>query len=740
MGYQARNVELSYEFQRLVPEHDPEMQYFQEFLKTFGEDDNVLVIGFKDSSVFRLAQFNQFAQVCDTLAKMQGVNEVLALPRLQYLVKDTIRKEFTVQKVFAKRPASQRELDSTLRFIKTLKIYESQLLNEQTGAMLLAIAVNKSFLNSSKRVDLVANFKRVCERFGKETNIKIHYAGLPFARTILAAKVKDELVFFLWISVAVTAFTVFLFYRSLYPVLVSMALIGITIVWAVGTLGIFGYKITMLNGLMPPILVIVAIPNAVYLITKYQQEYLQSGNQREALKKVVSRIGFVTVIVNLTTAISFFVFIWGDVVILKEFGIATGLNTCFAFVISIIFVPAVFSYLPPPNIRDTKHLEFKPMQRLLETLVVIAQRYRWLTYLLTITSLVVFGYGMTQIRTLAYMVDDIPEKSEIKQDLRFFEANFGGVMPLEIVVDTGKRRGIRKRANLQKIDSLENFLLTLPEVSHPLSYTDFLKTANQTYFNGDTEAYRLPSRREEPFVYSYIKSQGDDNENLLKAFVDSAQQKIRISVKVADMGTLKMDSLITHKIKPKIAEITKGSELKVHITGTSLLFVKGNQYLISSLVSGTWMAILFVALAHGLLFFNLRIIIISLIPNIIPLIITAGLMGFLNVPLKPSTIIIFSIVLGIAVDNTVHFLARYRLGLYDNDYDVITSVMVSIRETGYSMIYTSLVLFAGFIIFMMSEFGGTVSLGWLTSLTLMVALITNLTILPALLVTFDKEK
>ncbi len=744
LGYEVRNVQLNFSPTALVPAHDKEMIFYQRFVKEFGLDENVMAVAMQDSSVYRLDKFKQLVTLCENLSKIKGVTEVIGLPRLQYLHKDTVHKKFIPRKIFTPLPTTQSGLDSALQKVQQVRLYQSQLLNTKNGAMLIAVSLDKEYLYTSKRLALIASYKAICAQFSAESKITLHYSGLPYVRSMVAKKVGSELNFFVWISALITALTVFVFYRSLYPVIVSVGLIAITIIWAVGTLSLLGYKITLLTGLMPPILVIVAIPNAIYLITKYQQEYLKSGNQQDALKKVISKIGFVTVIVNLTTAVSFFVFIWGDVVVLKEFGIATGLNTCFAFVISIIFVPAVFSYLPPPNMKDIQHLEFKFMQRFLESLVRLVERNRQLTYILSISIFLLGLYGMTWIKTLAYIVDDIPEKSEIKQDLRFFERNFKGIIPLEVVIDTGKKRGIRRKGVLEKIDSVERFLVSLPELQEPISYMSLVKTATQAYYMGDANSYRLPTRNEQPLVFNYVTASvpkdGDKEKDLLKSFRDSTEQRVRISMKIADLGTALMDTLIKRKIQPGLDKILAGTGMTAHLTGTSVLFISGNRYLIDSLISGTWMAILLVALAHGLLFFNLRIVIISLVPNIIPLVLTAGIMGFAGIPLKPSTIIIFSIVLGIAVDNTVHFLARYRLGLYETENDIMASVIVSIRETGYSMIYTSIVLFGGFVIFILSDFGGTVALGVLTSLTLMVALITNLTLLPALLVTFDKEK
>ena len=314
------------------------------------------------------------------------------------------------------------------------------------------------------------------------------------------------------------------------------------------------------------------------------------------------------------------------------------------------------------------------------------------------------------------------------------------MMPLEIIVNTHKKRGITSLATLRKIDEFEDFLATQPDISNPLSITTFIKAARQAFYSGNPNRYALPkNNNEKNFILGYLKDQSD-NSGLLNSFVDSTGQMVRISLKIKDIGSNRMDSLVQNVIRPKQQEIFGDSDLTASITGTTLLFIKGNSYLISNLQMSFILAFLIISVIMGILFKNLRMIVLSLIPNVIPLAITAGLMGYLGIPLKPSTAIIFSIAFGISVDYAIHFLAKYRQELFANNFDVRIAIDKSMHETGTSMIYTSVVLFAGFVIFTASEFGGTVSLGFLTSITLFISLFTNLLVLPSLLLTFDSGK
>ncbi len=742
LGYKGLDVRLSYDYSRAIPDDSPSMLFYKDFTKKFGDDANILAVGMADKRVFELKNFNALHDLALELSKIEGVQQVLSVPTVMFLAKNSEAKTFELQKLFLTKPQSQQELDSLLSYYKNLRFFDDQLINQKTGATILAVSLDKNIFNSNAREPLFEKVMAACKAFSNQTSIKIHYAGLPYVRTIMTSKVRREMNVFLIISFAMTVIVVWLFFRSVYPVLVTFALILITTIWSVGTLVLLGYKITLLTGLMPPILVVIAIPNSIYLLNKYQQEYLQTHDKFHSLKTVISKIGFVSVIANLTTAIGFFVFIFGNVTILKEFGIVVGINVCTTFLISIIFVPIALSYLPVPDTKQVKHLDTGLVVRLVNSLEKLILNRTVGIYAGSILISAIGLLGAYQLRVQAYMVDDLPEASGIIQDLRFMEANFKAVMPLELLVDTRKKKGMRDLNRLKRIDTLEQQLAQIKELSAPLSIVSFAKAANQALGNNlNAEAYTMPTKSELATIYGYLKKQKNNpNKDLTKTFVDSSGQFIRITVKVADVGTTAMRNLVDNKITPLLNRFNQHTDsMKVTLTGTSLLFLQSNDYLIDSLKSSTWWALLFIALAHGVLFFNLRIIIISIVPNLVPMLLTAGLMGFFGVPLKPSTAIIFSIVLGITVDNTVHFLARYRLALEEKDGEVIPAVLVSLHETAHSMIYTSIVLFAGFIIFVWSDFGGTRALGALTSLTLFVALVTNLTLLPVLLISFDKK-
>lgn len=755
MGYQARKSEMSFQFAELIPKTHQEMKYFDDFKKTFGADANVMAIGLKDSSIFHFQKFQAYQQLAKELKKIDGINNVLALPTVQHLVKNKRKRIFEFKPLFPDTLKNQEELDKQLVIFEQLKFYEHQLVNVENGATILLISIKAEYVDSQKRQIIVHAIQKLSKEFSNKSQIEIHYAGIPYVRTELSTEVKSELKFFLYASLGITALILFLFFRSFYAVIFPVLVIAVSVVWTSGTLVLFGYKITALTGLIPPIIVVIGIPNCIYLLNKYHQEFAGHGNKIKALSTIIRKIGIVTLITNCTTAIGFFVLISANINVLKEFGMVAGINVFTTFLISIILIPSVFTYLPAPTKRELKHLDLSVLSVVLEGLEKIITHHRKWVYIVSFIIVLISAYGTTLIKADSHMVDDIPKEHYVKKGLTFFEDNFSGVMPLEIVINTKNKKAIRDLKVLTKLEIFQDFLEKQPELSKPVSLLNFIKAAKQAYFNGNPDFYALPTKRDNFRILSYLRKTakqqevGEGANQILQSFTDSTGL-IRISVKTADIGSENIEELISEKIIPfadslfeterPYAAYVSYKDAPYRVTGTTLLFSRGNQYLIDNLKQSLVLAIFLIAVIMGALFRNLRIILISLVPNIIPLLMTGALMGYFGISLKPSTALIFSIAFGISVDDAIHFLAKYRQELIATDFNVQEAVRKSIYETGASMIYTSIVLFAGFIIFTASSFLGTVMLGLLTSTTLLMAMVTNLVVLPSLLLTFQGTK
>ncbi len=738
MGYQSKNILWSFDLANIVPDNDEDMIYFKQFRETFGEDGNMMAFGIKDSAVFDLEVFRKLSEMTTAIESKEGINSVIGIPNLQKLVKDGASGSFVLQDVFEEIPETQEELNAKLEEVASLRFYSGQLLNDENGATLLLITIDKNVLNSKAREILIPEILRESEKFERETGIDIRIAGLPYLRVTNTARAKSELNMFLIMSLVVTGIILFLFFRSFKAVIFPIIIIGIVVVWVLGTLALLKYKITILTGLIPPIIVVIGIPNSVYMLNKYHQEYLNHGDQMKALRRIIRKIGVVTLITNLTTAVGFMVLISTQIKILVEFGIVAGINIMATFIVSIIMIPAVFSLYKPPSQKHLKHLDFKIMDGVLTLIDYIVHRFRPAVFLITIAVVAISAIGLSHIQAVSFMVDDLPEDDVVRKDLRFFEQNFSGIMPLEVIIDTGNKKGVQNLRNLRKIDQLERYLGTLDYISQPVSVVSFAKAARQAFYNQGASFYSLPNNRDLGFIMKYLST--GETEDLSKSFIDSTGQFTRVRMQIADIGSIKLDSLIEDVVRPEIDSIFQKTKMTANLTGTTLIFIKGNKFLIKNLLTSMVIAFCIIAVIMGLLFRNFKMIVISVIPNMIPLLITAGLMGYFGIPLKPSTALVFSIAFGISIDNSIHLLAKYRQELFINKFNVSKAISVSIRETGSSMIYTAIILFFGFIIFTFSEFGGTIALGKLTAITLFVAMLTNVVLLPALIMQFDSGK
>lgn len=737
MGYMATNVKLSYEMAKMLPATDTTSIIYEDFKKEFGEDGSVFFIGFQDTNLFEIEKFNDWYDLNYKLKEIEGVKEIVSLSRIYQLVKDDSARQFSFLPIFNNKPASQKELDSLEKIIFSLPFYKGLLYNPDSEVSLMMITLDKDILNTKNRVGLIYNIKELIANFGEKHDLKIHYSGLPYIRTITSKMVEDELLFFVYMAIIIASVILFIFFRSFKAVFFTIVIVVISVIWVLGTISIFNYKITMLTGILPPLLIVIVVENCIFLLNKYHNEYLSHGNKIKALSRVVQRIGNANFLTNMTTAAGFAAFIVTGNRILVEFGVIASLNIMFAFVLTLFLIPIFFSFLPAPKKRHTKHLDQSLVSKIIARVVYLVSNYRNTIYIFAILIVGTGIYGITKLRTTGNVVDDIPHDNPLYIDLSFLEKHFNGVMPLEIVIDTKKERGVLKLRNLEKIEQLQDTLATYPELSKPLSIVEVIKSAKQAFYGGNMKFYDLPNRNEMNFMLDYLPKGESGKRTIINNFVDTALQKTRISVQMKNIGTHDI-ARIKEKLKPQIDAIFNPDRYDVTLTGTSVVFLKGTNYLVKNLLTSLVLALVVISVLMALLFSSPRMISISLIPNLIPQIMTAGMMGFFAISIKPSTILIFSIALGISVDNAIHFLSRYRLQLKHTNWNIKESVISALRETGYSMIYSSVVLFFGFIIFTFSSFGGTESMGYLISFTLVIALLSNLFVLPSLLLTLNK--
>ena len=739
LGLQWKNMRFSSSQANLLPDDHPVNLEYKTFLNQFGEEGNAVVFAIRDSSLFTPQKFNRWNKLSKQLAAFPEVDFVLSTENLQELVKNNEKKLFELQPLLKSSPQKQSEVDSiTTHLFNDLPFYESLLFNKESKTIRTVMYLDKDIVNTSVRKNFIlGELNNLIEKFEEETNLDVRVSGMPYIRTMNSQNIIDEIGKFILAALGVTSLLFFFFFRSVRATFISMGVVIIGVMWAFGFLGLLQYEITVLTALIPPLIIVIGIPNCIFLINKYQQEIKKHGNQALSLQRVIAKIGNATLMTNVTTASGFATFIVTDSKLLKEFGIVASINIIGIFILSLLIIPIVYSFLHPPKTKHLKHLNKKWVDGFVNWTVRMVRDKRIAIYITSIILLVLSIIGIYQIDISGSPIEDMPKKEQFFKDIRFFEKEFDGIMPVEIVVDTKKPKGVLKPATLKKIDRLGALIEETPELSKPVSIVNLIKYSKQAFYNGIPKYYQLPTSQESSFIMDYASKSSSHN-NLLKSFVDSTGQNARITTFMKDVTTERMEE-IEEKLQENISKLFPDERYSVYMTGSALLFLKGTKYLVKNLVLSLALAIGLIALFMAYLFRSFRMIVISLIPNLLPLVVTAGVMGFVGVPIKPSTILVFSIAFGISVDDTIHFLAKYRQELIANKWKIKKSVYAALKETGVSMFYTSIVLFFGFSVFVISNFGGTVALGALVSATLLFAMLANLVLLPSLLLSLEKS-
>ena len=741
LALQWKNIHFTFTEANMLPDDNIANVEYNAFLDKFGEEGNLIIIGVKDSTFFTPKAYAAWSKLMNTIKKNQEVDLVVSLNDLKKLQKNEALETFELVPFVDESKALNPKYLQTIKkeLFNDLPFYEGLLFNKRSGSVRSAIYMDKKIVNTKARKTFVLEkLIPAITTFEKETKIDLRVSGMPYIRTLNAKTITDEISIFIGASLLITSLLFFFFFRSFKATLISIVIVVIGVMWSFGFLGLFNYEITILTALVPSLIIVIGIPNCIFLTNKYLQEFKVHRNKAKALQRVTTKIGMATLMTNLTTAIGFATFVASNNNLLLEFGVVTSINIMALFFLSLVLIPIFHSYLNPPKERHLKHLDRGSVKKFMDWILKTIKTNRFSIYAASVALLVFSIIGIYEMRISGSLIEDMPKKEAFFQDIVFFEKEFDGVMPLEIMIDTKRKKGVMKLSTLKRMEELETAIEEIPELSKPISIVNLVKYSKQAYYNGNPDYYELPTSQEQAFILSYAKNAtANSKENLMKSYVDSTGQYARITTFMRDESGDQI-AKIEEEIRKKADKLFPKERYNVIITGKALVFQKGTGYLLDNLLSSLIFAFFLTALLIGFMFRSFKMILVSIIPNLLPLFLTAGLMGFLDIPLKPSTILVFGIAFGLSVDDTLRFLSQYREELKKNNWKIKKSVYATFNESGLSMFYTSIVLFFGFSVFMLSSFGGTIALGGLISLTLLFGMLSNLMLLPALVLTLNK--
>jgi predicted RND superfamily exporter protein len=741
MASQWKHIKFTATEANLLPASEKANLEYNSFLEKFGEEGNLIVIGIEDRLIFTPKIYDSWEKLMLKLKKNPEVDGIISLNDLKKLQKNDSLSSFELTALIdptqTKNAAYLNEKKKEL--LTQMPFYDGLLFNH-SGIIRSGIYLDKKIVNTPERKDLVLHkIIPAIEAFEKETKVDLHVSGMPYIRSLNSEYIISEISLFIGAALGITSLIFFFFFRSFRTTLISMCIVIVGVMWSFGFLGLLRYEITVLTALVPTLMIVIGIPNCIFLTNKYHQECRIHGNQAKALVRVITKVGTPTLITNLTTSFGFATFIVTNNELLKEFGVVTSINIIALFFLCLFVIPVAYSYMSTPKERHLDHLERSYAVSFLNWVQKTIINKRRLVYVVVVLLLTMGTIGIFKMRISGSLIEDMPKKTAFYDDIVFFEKEFDGVMPIEILIDTKKKKGVMKLATLKRMDELQQTIDSIPELSKPISIVNLVKYSKQAYYNNNPEYYELPSSQEQAFILSFAKNSTKTNpENMMKSYVDTTGQYSRITTFIKDEGINNLD-VIESKLQTKIDELFPKEKYTVSITGKAVVFQKGTKYLLDNLLQSLLLSVFITALLIAFMFRSIKMILVALLPNLLPLLMTAGIMGYFNIPLKPSTILVFGIAFGLSVDDTIRFLAEYRQALTRNNWKIKKSVFATINESGLSMFYTSVVLFSGFSVFMLSSFGGTIALGGLVSITLLFGMLSNLVLLPSLVLTLNKK-
>ena len=818
-GYKAiTGMQLDNRYGILLPNDAKEKIDYEKFKDLFGEDGGTLAIAIQTDSLYTESKLRAWKQLGDSILKMDGVESVVSEATLVTITNNFAKQKFEAHRVFSDTSFQEKSVDSIRKEIRSNPFYKGLLYNDTSNVSMMMIAIAPEVFRDLKRSEVVLELEELAMSYSNDLGTP-RFAGMPHMRVIVGKRVIEEMYIFIALLFLVTSALIYIFFRSIQVVLICNLIVAVAVIWSMGIIATLGYERTIVMALIPPLMIVIAVPNCIFLLTKFHQEIREHGNKVRALSRVIKKIGTAIFLTNFTTSLGFLTFVTTNSDKLMEFGVTASVNIILIYFISITTLPILLSLLNPPKHKHLKHLERKLAVGLLDGLIYITVNHRKWVYMMTIAVLIFSFVGMMQIDASGNLSGDLPEDHPIKKDLYFFQDHFGGSIPFEVLITYKEPSRISKKQTLEGVDKIQQLMDADPLFSEQVSYVDLLKAANMAYFNNDSSQYRLVTKKRalsrlKRYIDSSIITNSTGIGAKMTELLDTANRIIRIRTQLKDIGSYEViqrrDSLykqideILNPNKPVIeryfAEYKDSTRLEfldsilarfsnvtnalaesyiktdeeridyfedweafigkckkdekfdsklrsaidleyydVKLTGISIVASEGTNYLVFNLFTSLLFAILAISILMSILFRSARMVLISLIPNLIPLVFTAGVMGWTGIPLKPSTLLVFSIAFGISIDDTIHYLAKYRQELKSKKWDLKQCVLMAIREAGLGMFYTSIVLFCGFSMFMFSQFGGTQALGMLVSLTLLVAMVTNLVILPTLLLSLERR-
>lgn len=731
--YTVQNIGFDYDFEAFFAEDDPSTEFLKEHRNRFETDNDFIFISLEnENGVFDQPFLRRVKTFTEALAEDTLIESVQSLTNMEDFIK-TPFSPVVLSRPYLNIEEPEKYKKDSIRIFERPEI--AGLFIRQDANALMVFAKHRAYLSKANSDLLKEGIDKLLKEHHFENDYK--YAGRAIGMGFYIDAMQFETVFFILLSFGLIIIFLIVSFKSVWGVLIPLAIVSTSMLWIVGFMASIDQPINLVLTVLPSIIFVVAMSDVIHLVTKYFDELRLGKSQIEAVKIAYKEIGFATLLTSITTAIGFLTLLTVGMQPVKDFGIFTAIGVMIAFFLAYTMLPALLVLIKPPKKvlkkTFTKNMWYPILHK---SFVWLLSKYKSIA----VAFVIVLGVSITgtfMVESNYFLLEDLKEDSELRQDYDYFDKEFLGLRPFELAIalnDTSK--SIYDYEVLVELNKLDSFLVADYGLKQVASIVQVLKISNRTENGGRVKYYKFPNRRETKSFLKQIKR--FDKTGMLQLFVDSTEQHARFSSTLGDVGMYEIDDRNERLLAFWNAEIDT-SLVSYQLTGTGHLLDRNMSSLSKNLTKGLLLAILIVSLIMGILYRSLKIVLIALVPNVLPLIMLAAILGYLGIQLKVSTAIIFTISFGIAVDDTIHFMSKLKLEL-NKGKNFLYALKRTYLSTGRAIILTTLILCSGFLLLMFSDFLGTFYIGLLISCTLFFALLADLFFLPVLLLIFYKKK
>jgi predicted RND superfamily exporter protein len=731
--YLIFQIRADFSFEALIITNDEEGAFFEEFRDRFEESDRDIIILLQGETLFHPDSVALIGQLTEALEEVDGLEKVTTVfnsPLIQG-TEDGIQIE-SFDDLMNEDPSALGELEAE---ILDNRMFRRFVISEDGKTMALLARLDFDIVTEKQKRPVVRAAVSVTKAIIGE-RFSVHFSGMPVIQEEYTSQGLQEMWGFFFLSAGILCFLLFLTFRSAMGLYIPQLTVLISVVLLLGLMSLFGQKLNIISNVIPSLLLVYGVADSIHLINRYYEELNKGLEKKQALLVVIRRMGVACFMTSFTTAVGFISLYTATIEMVKNFGLFSGIGILIAYLTTILLIPILLSLRPAPRRKWNEHKGDDVIERIMTLTGRLNEKYPKI--LISLAVLVLSGSVILCLRVNieSYILEELSEDNPIVQANHILEEDMMGILPYQIQIAAGGEGLALEPDFLVRVDQLQSFVASQPWIRKTLSIVDILKEMHQVMNGDDPAFYRVPETRELVAQYLLLYEISGDKEDL-DVLLTPDGSYVRLSCQGLDMGTSNYFEL-KRRTEEKAASLF-GSPASYRVTGRSLLATRALDNIIRDMLVSFFSAFAIIFLTVSLLYRSLKAGLITMIPNIIPLVVTMGFMGLFGITLRLSTVVIFAVCLGMAVDDTIHYLSRFREELVKTG-DYVESMYNTLRTAGRAITLTTVIIIAGFLVFLTSGFRATQSFGLLSSVALAASLLGSLIFLPAALNTLRPWK